>query len=101
MAPRDRPLHALSRHHSDPSRAALAAQYMAMAGQHPDIREAIGKNVEQSRVTQIALIEEARTRVSGERGPSAAAISMMIAARASPNYGTGSGGGVGPCRDHY
>lgn len=31
---------------------------------------------------QIALIEEARTRVSGERVPSAAAISMMIAERA-------------------
>lgn len=78
----DRPLHALWRHHSDPSRAALAAQYMAMAGQHPDIGEAIGRNVERSRVMQIVLIEKARTRVSGERVPSAAAISMMIAASA-------------------
>lgn len=78
----ERPLHALWRHLSDPSRAALAAQYLAMAGQHPGIREAIGRNVEQSRLIQIALIEEALSHVPNERLPSAAAISMMIAASA-------------------
>jgi AcrR family transcriptional regulator len=78
----ERPLHALWRHLSDPSRAALAAQYLAMAGQHPGIREAIGRNVEQSRVMQIGFIEEALSHVPKERLPSAAAISMMIAASA-------------------
>lgn len=78
----ERPLHALWRHYSDPSRAALAAQYMAMAGQHVSIREAIGKHVDQSRVMQIALIEQALSRVPREPVPSAAAISMIIAASA-------------------
>lgn len=75
-----RPIHALWDHHCDTSRSSLAAQYMALAGQHAAIREEMAHNVDRSRAAQISVIDNARRDDRASGTPDGAMIATLIAA---------------------
>lgn len=77
----DRPLTALWKFNSDPIRTALATQFMALAMQHPSVREDMARNVTHFRDLQAEMLEPLLTRHFPDKaGLTAPVLSLLLAA---------------------